>query len=546
MKLSRITPILFVVWLVFFMIGNTVLPITDPVESNYALTAKEMVLSGDWLSPQIYGTYWYDKPIMIYWLIALGFKIVGFADWVARMPSAILGALSVATLFQLMRSMGGRWLVGLVGSSILGTSLMFWVVAHGIITDMVLLYTTLMVMAYAYKGLVKNSPKAMVVAYIFSGLGVLTKGPVALVLPGLILLIYAAIYRSKTMLLRLLDWRGICAFLIVVLPWYGYMYAVHGQDFINGFLGLHNITRATQSEHPSDNVWWYYIAIFLGASLPWTGAVIYGMIAGFKAKHQGYVYNMCWGLGTVVFYTLMATKYPLYTFISLIPFSVIATMGALKALRPSRPRYVAWVIIGPTLLLWLAFVGGSFVVDWGYYGLLYVFAGISIGGMLWAWWTRRCYRLLSFIVIGTMLISSVVVVEGLAPLIRQRSSIEIASVVGNYDGDVYYYEGYSTSVVYYTGHKVIKINGDQSRWSDRDKLKQRSAEWAKKYLMDQVSEQDFINTLAAGKQVMLVVPKGEKQHFMESLIAPYVSEYSEVGKSEIYILNKRKAYIEEL
>ncbi|MDY5408848.1 MAG: glycosyltransferase family 39 protein, partial [Veillonella caviae] len=80
----------------------------------------------------------------------------------------------------------------------------------------------------------------------------------------------------------------------------------------------------------------------------------------------------------------------------------------------------------------------------------------------------------------------------------------------------------------------------------RDKLKQRSAEWAKKYLMDQVSEQDFINTLAAGKQVMLVVPKGEKQHFMESLIAPYVSEYSEVGKSEIYILNKRKAYIEEL
>ena len=55
MKLSRITPILFVVWLVFFMIGNNVLPITDPVESNYALTAKEMVLSGEWLCPQRYG-----------------------------------------------------------------------------------------------------------------------------------------------------------------------------------------------------------------------------------------------------------------------------------------------------------------------------------------------------------------------------------------------------------------------------------------------------------------------------------------------------------
>ena len=48
MKLSRLTPVLFVVWLVFFMVANNILPVTDPVESNYALTAKEMVLSGNW------------------------------------------------------------------------------------------------------------------------------------------------------------------------------------------------------------------------------------------------------------------------------------------------------------------------------------------------------------------------------------------------------------------------------------------------------------------------------------------------------------------
>ena len=81
MNLSRLTPVLFVVWLVFFMVANNILPVTDPVESNYALTAKEMVLSGNWLSPQIYGTYWYDKPIMIYWLIALAFKIAKCYIW---------------------------------------------------------------------------------------------------------------------------------------------------------------------------------------------------------------------------------------------------------------------------------------------------------------------------------------------------------------------------------------------------------------------------------------------------------------------------------
>ena len=108
MKLSRLTPVLYVVWLVFFMVANNILPVTDPVESNYALTAKEMVLSGNWLSPQIYGTYWYDKPIMIYWLIALAFKIFGIADWVVRLPSAIFGACHVP-IFTDLQSTVARW-----------------------------------------------------------------------------------------------------------------------------------------------------------------------------------------------------------------------------------------------------------------------------------------------------------------------------------------------------------------------------------------------------------------------------------------------------
>ena len=65
-------------WTVFWLaallllfVFNGSLLITDSVESNYALTAKEMVVSGDWLSPQIYGQYWFDKPVFFYWLTAL-------------------------------------------------------------------------------------------------------------------------------------------------------------------------------------------------------------------------------------------------------------------------------------------------------------------------------------------------------------------------------------------------------------------------------------------------------------------------------------------
>ena len=542
MKLSRLTPVVFIVWLVFYMFGNNMLPVTDPVESNYALTAKEMVLSGDWLSPQIYGTYWYDKPIMIYWLIALGFKVFGIADWVVRLPSAIFGALSVATMYQSTRTMSGKWALGLIGASVLGTSLMFWTVAHGVITDMVLLYTTLMVMIYSYKGLVEQKPYAMIVAYVFASLGVLTKGPVAIVLPGMILLVFAGINRSWSMVKAIFDWRGILAFCVVCLPWYVYMYSVHGQDFINGFLGLHNVTRATQSEHPEDNVWWYYLAIFLGASMPWTGAVIYGIIDGFKQRHTGFIYNMTWGVGIVLFYTLMATKYPLYTFVSFVPFSAIGALGVMKLIRKGKSRALKWIIMGPTLLLWIAYIAGSFFAPWGFYCLLYVVVAMAILFMFYAWYTRRGYRLITIIVLGTMVISSIVVMEGLEPFVKQRSNIDVVPVVDSYEGDVYYYNGYSTAVVYYTGHKVIKINGDESRWDDRDKLKKRSAEWQKKYLMEQVSEEEFNKTIESGKPLMLIVPKGEVKHFRQSSIYSHVSESSEAGTSEVYILNKKTLF----
>ena len=89
--------------IVLVLLGNGLLAITDPVESNYALTAKEMLASGDFTSPRIYGNYWYDKPIFFYWELALSFAVFGFNDWAARFPSAVLGCVNVLFLFWFAR-----------------------------------------------------------------------------------------------------------------------------------------------------------------------------------------------------------------------------------------------------------------------------------------------------------------------------------------------------------------------------------------------------------------------------------------------------------
>jgi 4-amino-4-deoxy-L-arabinose transferase-like glycosyltransferase len=85
--------------LVFYSAFNSYLPVTDPVESNYALTAKEMIMSNDLMSPRIYGHYWFDKPIMIYWFIALSYKLFGINEFAARFPSALFSAFSVSLIY---------------------------------------------------------------------------------------------------------------------------------------------------------------------------------------------------------------------------------------------------------------------------------------------------------------------------------------------------------------------------------------------------------------------------------------------------------------
>ena len=77
-----------------FFLGNWGIAITDPVESNYALTSKEMLAAGNYLSPQIYGNYWYDKPIFFYWEVIAAFKLFGVNEWVrvfSRLSSGLSG-----------------------------------------------------------------------------------------------------------------------------------------------------------------------------------------------------------------------------------------------------------------------------------------------------------------------------------------------------------------------------------------------------------------------------------------------------------------------
>ena len=101
-------------------------------------------------------------------------------------------------------------------------------------------------------------------------LAILTKGPIGLVLPGLIILAYLLGNRDSHTLFHMKLCRGLLLSLSIAALWYGPMVQLHGSAFLEGFIGVHNILRATVSEHPRNNTWWYYFLIFLIGCFPWS------------------------------------------------------------------------------------------------------------------------------------------------------------------------------------------------------------------------------------------------------------------------------------
>ena len=120
-----------------FFWGNAALPVTSPVEVNYAQTAKEMLAAGNYLSPQIYGNYWYDKPIFFYWELIAAFSVFGVTDFAARFFPALFASAGLLLTYALARRLYDArtafWSVVILGSCVL-----YGFLAKLILTDLTL------------------------------------------------------------------------------------------------------------------------------------------------------------------------------------------------------------------------------------------------------------------------------------------------------------------------------------------------------------------------------------------------------------------------
>lgn len=505
MKLSIKKRTVFFFAFLLYLAINPFLPVTDPVEATYALSAKEMMEHGRWLTPTLFGAPWFDKPVLFYLLTSLSFRVFGVSAVAAHIMPALFAAASVTLLFWFVRRHASAK-EALYAALVLGSSLQFLVLSKLIITDMVLFFFVSAALAFLYTGW-REKEQALrwtLAAYGCAAFAVLTKGPVGLILPGMIFLAFLAYKKDAVALKTLFHPAGLLVFVSIALPWYAFMAQQFGDQFLSTFFGLHNYLRATVSEHPKDNFILYYPLLFLLSTLPWSLSTLrafYEAIRGtWRKEADDLTVLSVLGAGIyLVFYSLMATKYPTYTFPALF-FAVIPTARHLA----SSEEHLLKQLRPALLLLTLLFVALSVVFSHSF-GKLAV--PLLLLGMLYYTWKQGVKK--PVIVGAVFMLAAFMLTAGtsLANLAQSRSG-ETLSRTFQYYGQtpIGLYRTYSTSAVFYSGANLIKLEDTVTHDLDGNV-------WGQKYPVPTESVAEFVAETAGDRPTLVVVKAQDKNAF---------------------------------
>ena len=357
--------LLIVIYIAFIWnLGSTGL--VDETEPLFAEAARQMTVTGNWITPYFNGETRFDKPPLIYWLMAVGYKLIGVNEWAVRLPSAIAAIALIIFGFYTLRYFGFTksknqnyrehqlWLSAWIGSALIGLNLQSIIWGRIGVSDMLLsgcIGSGLFCFFWGYASEVKpdqlvlNNGKQFIQEqlqlpnkwyisfYILISLAVLAKGPVGIVLPGLIIfcfLVYVNQFISVVREIKLF-W-GIIIFSLITIPWYILVFLENGQEFIDSFFGYHNFQRFTDVVNGHAAPWYFYLLILLSLFAPWSVYLPLGITRTQFWKYNYWrkqprqyhlkIFAFWWFICIFIFFTISVTKLPSYI-LPLIPAAAI-------------------------------------------------------------------------------------------------------------------------------------------------------------------------------------------------------------------------------
>jgi 4-amino-4-deoxy-L-arabinose transferase-like glycosyltransferase len=213
-----------------FLWGIRSLPLSDPDAGMYADIGARMAASGDWVTPRFNGLRYLEKPPLLYWLIALTYRLTGPSEWGAYLWPAIAGVAGVVMTSVIGREMFGAG-VGLLAGLALATAMGYFVYAKVVSTD--LLFTCFLALTlFAFFRWYRDRERWWnLLLYVGIGLAVMTKGAIGIVLSGLLIVAFLALVRDLPALKHIGLWWGIPLVLAIALPWHLSVALLHEKFF---------------------------------------------------------------------------------------------------------------------------------------------------------------------------------------------------------------------------------------------------------------------------------------------------------------------------
>lgn len=343
--------LLFLLPAVLFLMNLGGAPLFDVDEGAFSEATREMFVRHDFLSTWLNGAPRFDKPILIYWCQAFFVWLFGPNEWSFRLPSALAASVWCYALGVFSWQRFGRE-AGILACGIAATCLGVHVIGRAATADALLNMLLALALLDGWRHLESGSCAPLLRSFLWIGLGVLTKGPIALLVPGATTFLYCMFSgRWRDWLRSVFDPWGWLILLAVALPWYCAALVIHGQAFIDGFIMKHNVQRFSGAMEGHSGSLFYYVLMIPLLVLPWLAwgiAALRRLPSDLREPLPRFLW--IWFLFVTIFFSLSGTKLPHYALYGCTP------LFMLMAIHRDRVRHI---LAGALPLLCLL---GTFVV----------------------------------------------------------------------------------------------------------------------------------------------------------------------------------------
>jgi 4-amino-4-deoxy-L-arabinose transferase-like glycosyltransferase len=458
--------------LFFFCLGAR--PIWDIDEGAHASTSRDMVLSGDWITPTYNGQPFYDKPILHNWLVAFSFLVFGFTEFAARLPSAVLASGCVMITYLLGKKMFGP-LIGFLGGVILATAVEFVILSRTVVHDISLVFFMTLALYLFYLVYTEDRHKIrnLLIFYAALGLAVLSKGPVGLALPAMTIGLYLVFKKDLAFIKQMKIGYGFLIFVAVASPWY-ILISLKNPDYAGYFFIEQNLGSFLSSDPRHPEPFYFYIPVLFGGFFPWSCflplALICAVRKRFHSVSQGTALLGIWFAVVFIFFSTAGSKLPTYILPLFPAASLLVALLWQEMLDASSPQIRKGFILSllPVVLVFLAaliylqvyppveveYESGvkldqiNFMVAW------FVFCMVTSFTFLLIRRTKALFTSLAAMIMSALLIFLILIVPSINPY---RSTKQLAEKLDRLIAereDLVFYSRIKESALFYTHRKA--------------------------------------------------------------------------------------------